>query len=236
MARLNLVRLFWILPLYLKSHLSLWQRITLQTLLPAIFIDFHNLCHGHWVTLKCHPRRSRHALTSESVLPHMIRLIICRFHQHYLQHAPIFEGTIDAIHCYEQSLELFWIIVATGARRHRADPTLLTSLSPHVADLARKAAFSHTNRMNAVQILILLCSWPLPLNSLTKDISPMLAGAMIQHALAIGLHVHGIGQDFTRVPQVPDPGQIAYRARLWCLCAVVFQRYVIDRLASRSFD
>lgn len=43
----------------------------------------------------------------------------------------------------------------------------------------------------------------------------MLAGALLQHALTIGLHVYGIGQDFSRKKLKVDRMQIQHRARLW---------------------
>ena len=40
----------------------------------------------------------------------------------------------------------------------------------------------------------------MPIDTLQKDVTPTLAGAMIQLATNIGLHVYGTVQEFSRVP------------------------------------
>lgn len=55
----------------------------------------------------------------------------------------------------------------------------------------------------------------------------MLAGALLNHALSIGLHIHGVGQDFSRTKIAVDRAQIEYRRRLWFVCVTVCQRQVL---------
>lgn len=123
-----------------------------------------------------------------------------------------------------QSEFLFWTIVAVGARKYEDDPTLLTLLQPQVVDLASRAILSRENPVPTIKALIVLCAWPPPHDSLEKDISPILAGALLQHALNIGLHIYGVGQDFTRKRIPVDRAQILYRRRLWLICITVCQR------------
>ena len=52
----------------------------------------------------------------------------------------------------------------------------------------------------------------------------MLAGALLQHALSIGLHVKGVGQDFSRTKVQEDRAQVDYRTRLWYICITVCKR------------
>lgn len=137
---------------------------------------------------------------------------------------PIFEGKLKPNACFSQSEILFWTVIAVGARKYSEDPTLLTSLANHIADLASKAALLRERPLPTIQALILLCTWPLPHDSLSKDISPMLAGVLLQLALTIGLHVYGIGQDFSRTKLKVDVAQIQHRSRLWYLCMTVCQR------------
>jgi hypothetical protein len=82
----------------------------------------------------------------------------------------------------------------------------------------------------------LLSMWPMPFDSLSKDISPMLTGVIIQHALTIGLHIFGMGQDFSRVKLAWDRAQIAFRARLWALTISTCQRYVCSDRNLRSIN
>ena len=114
--------------------------------------------------------------------------------------------------------------MAVGARKYGDDPTLLTLLQPHIVDLASRAILSRENPIPTIKALIVLCAWPLPHDSLNNDISPMLAGALLQHALNIGLHIYGVGQDFARTRVPVDREQIYYRKRLWLLCITVCQR------------
>ena len=147
-----------------------------------------------------------------------------RFQQRYLQHAPILDGKTNPNLTYLQSELLFWTIVAVGARRNEADPTLLTSLDPHIVELAGRAILSRENPIPTIKALILLCAWPLPHDSLNKDISPMLSGILLQHALCIGLHIYGVGQDFSRTKVAVDRAQIELRRRLWFMCITACQR------------
>lgn len=147
-----------------------------------------------------------------------------RFHKKYLPHLPIIEGRLQPNTCWSQSELLFWAIVITGARKYGEDPTLLTSLATLVAGLASKGVLSRDRPVPLIQALLLLCTWPLPQDSLSKDNSPLLAGALMQQALTIGLHVYGVGQDFSRTKLKADRVQIQHRARLWYLCITVCQR------------
>ena len=137
---------------------------------------------------------------------------------------PIFEGRLSPNACFSQSALLFWAIVIVGARKYGDDPTLLTSLVNPVAELASKEVLLHEKPLPSIQALLLLCAWTLPHDSLSKDISPMLAGILLQRALTIGLHVYGIGQDFSRTKLKADRAQIQHRAMLWYLCVTVCQR------------
>jgi transcriptional regulatory protein LEU3 len=58
----------------------------------------------------------------------------------------------------------------------------------------------------------------------------MLAGAMLQLAMSIGLHVYGVGQDFSRTKLQFDQWQQVQRARLWALCLTVSQKLVLSEV------
>lgn len=67
-------------------------------------------------------------------------------------------------------------------------------------DLAKSAMFFTDKVPSTVQALVVLCAWQMPIGTLQKDTTPTLAGAMIDLAANIGLHVYGTAQDFLRVP------------------------------------
>jgi transcriptional regulatory protein LEU3 len=146
------------------------------------------------------------------------------FYGRYLPQLPALEIELAANDCYAQSRYLFWVIVAIGSRRYHQDPTLLSQLAPHITKMTEHAAFSREKSLNTISAFMLLCTWPLPYNSMSKDISHILSGVLLQHSLSVGLHSFGVGQDFSRVKLQQDRAQMYFRARLWVLCIVICQR------------
>jgi len=76
-----------------------------------------------------------------------------------------------------------------------------------------------------IQGLLILCSWPVPINTMSKDITNILSGAALHLAMQIGLHILGVGQDFERTKLNPDENEKTFRARLWLQCLKACQRY-----------
>jgi transcriptional regulatory protein LEU3 len=143
----------------------------------------------------------------------------------YSRQLPVVEGHIRPNKCFAQSPLLFWTIVIIGSRKYTRDPTLLSLLVPQVTDLIKSAAFTTCKSLSNIQAFLLLCTWPLPFDSLSKDITTTLSGVLLQHALSLGLYVYGVGQDFSRIKLRKDRTQTDMRARLWAMCIVVCQRY-----------
>lgn len=151
------------------------------------------------------------------------------FFTRYSPQLPVVETELSPNTCFAQSPFLFWMIVCIGSRRYTGDPTLLSQLAPAVTKLAKEAAFVPRNEktLSTIQGLILFCVWPSPHSSLSEDITPMLAGALLQQALAVGLHIFGVGQDFSRIKLKKDRSQMDFRARLWAWCIIICQRQVL---------
>lgn len=170
-----------------------------------------------------------------------------RFHQHYAPLVPgIFDADVSPEQCYQKSPFLFWAIVCTGARTYTKDPTILDRLAREITDLALPSLCSNLRPVPTIQAIILLCSWPMPINTLYKDPSHALAGAAMQLAVQNGLHFFSSEQDFASRPskrqdnlgsqsarlldpQIGTPSwcadrEINFRARLWVHCLTVFQR------------
>ncbi|KIW30561.1 uncharacterized protein PV07_06298 [Cladophialophora immunda] len=147
------------------------------------------------------------------------------FLQHNLEYVPILETSLRPDDCYVYSPLLFWTILAIGSMRFERDPTLIIAIAPMVMDLAKDAVFSCRDVIATIQSFTLLCSWPMPVDTLEKDPSPALAGAALQLAINSGLHVWGIGQDFSRRRLNPGgQNSIDFRAKLWVNCLIVCQR------------
>lgn len=147
------------------------------------------------------------------------------FFRNYAHHLPIVDlGIAPNLH-HEESPVLFWTIVVIGSRRYAADPTLLGRLAPSVISLALASLSSRAGPLQLIRALLLLCSWPMPINSMSKDISHVFSGAAMHLAMQIGLHILGVGQEFARTRLKPDDAVVASRAKLWIFCLLVCQRY-----------
>lgn len=124
---------------------------------------------------------------------------------------------------YKASPLLYWAIISVAARRLESNPTLLSRLARSMTDLVWRtlAAVPHTKRVP--QALALLCSWPFPTSSSTKDVSYMWVGMIIQTALQMGLHRPLSPQDFTKFRIKLTNHDISCRVRTWACSNIVTQ-------------
>ncbi|KIV90855.1 hypothetical protein PV10_05461 [Exophiala mesophila] len=148
------------------------------------------------------------------------------FKQHCMTYVPMIETLMDPNECHRRSALLFWTIVAVGSRKYSENPTLIILLGPKVSNLAKLSLFAQEPVLLNIQAYLLLCSWPMPFEALSNDITPILAGVVLQLATTIGLHVSGVGQEFARDRVSPDLTYRVERGRLWTACVIVSQRIV----------
>jgi transcriptional regulatory protein LEU3 len=148
-----------------------------------------------------------------------------RFLEHYASALP---GIIDrgksADAVYESSNFLFWTIVYVGARKYSKDPTIVECLTKPLKELIQKSLFDPDNAISTIMAALLLCLWPLPVNSTFKDQSHAIAGAAMQLAVQQGLPYSSRQQDFVRVALRQSAADKLFRGRLWAHCVTVFQR------------
>ncbi|KPI45236.1 uncharacterized protein AB675_2818 [Cyphellophora attinorum] len=78
--------------------------------------------------------------------------------------------------------------------------------------------------LSAIQAYLLLCIWPIPVDTFGKEISTTLSSLMLQFSMNKGLHIRGVGQDFSRVTLNPEPSLEVLRAKLWISCLITAQR------------
>lgn len=147
-----------------------------------------------------------------------------RFFDKNLRFLPLFDKEVRPNDCFAASPLLFWTIIVIGSRRYVKDPTLILLLAPKVLNLAKSAIFASERILQTIQALLLLCTWQMPIDTLQKDVTPQLAGAMLQLATNVGLHVYGSVQDFSRVPLRHDFQQRSFRTRLWSIVLYTCQR------------
>jgi len=153
-----------------------------------------------------------------------------RFQQYYAHQVPLLEDAKVPNDYYNRSPLLFWTIVAIGSRRYSKNPVLISSLAPGVKALAREGIFTRDAPISTVASTIisaiLLATWPIPFDTLWREETPILLGAAFQLGLSIGLHVYGVGQDFSRIKLAQDKAQMDYRARVWTVLLYTYQRSV----------
>jgi transcriptional regulatory protein LEU3 len=125
---------------------------------------------------------------------------------------------------YSISPFLFWAIIWVGCRKYPGDRTIADFLSTRITSTALAALSSRSTILQSIQGLLLLCTWPVPVTTMSKDLTHFLSGAAMNLAMEIGLHTYGIGQDFSRVRLVRDDKEKDFRANLWLHCAIICQR------------
>jgi transcriptional regulatory protein LEU3 len=91
--------------------------------------------------------------------------------------------------------------------------------------MALLAVESRARPMETIKGLLLLCLWPVPVNTMHKDVSVVLSGAAIHVAMQIGLHITGRAHDFARTKLERSQLQKIDRTNLWIHCLIVYHRY-----------
>jgi hypothetical protein len=158
----------------------------------------------------------------------------CRFLEFY---EPVVPGIIQSSlsnpdDVFRYSEVLFWVIVSTGARKYQCDPTLLESLQNPVARLAQHSLLNPDHATANIQAAIILCLWPLPMETLFGDPSHAIAGAGMQLAIQSGLPYYKSRQDFIRTAIQHFANDEGFSDRLWVYCTIVFQRFAAPPLLS----
>lgn len=153
-----------------------------------------------------------------------------RFTQHYAPQVGIFNTALDPAQCLRQAPLLYWTVACIGSRKYSKNPTLLSILAPRVASEIQEAALAP--EISNVQAFLFLVVWPLPIDTMGKETSSMLTALLLQAAINKGLHIRGIGQDFSRQTLTPNADLEVGRAKLWVVCVNAALKYVLENLTS----
>ncbi|KAB5560325.1 hypothetical protein GE09DRAFT_962033 [Coniochaeta sp. 2T2.1] len=140
------------------------------------------------------------------------------FFRDYAPSLPVFDANLSPNEYYDLCPFLFWAMLFVGSRRYSRDPTLLGRLRPRINAMALLALEARATPIETIKGLLLLCLWPIPLNTMFKDISHVLSGAAVALAMQIGLHLTGSGQDFSRTILNGGRARVVDRAHLWMHC------------------
>lgn len=112
-----------------------------------------------------------------------------------------------------------------GSRRYSKIPTLLSSLSSKVRVLALTALGSGVPCCHAIEGVIIILTWPGPVDHSSADATFTLAGLLIHAAMQLGLHMPALSQDFARIPIKTTDEDIRIRTKKWAYCLLVYHRY-----------
>ena len=146
-----------------------------------------------------------------------------QYWEHYHPFIPILDSAKSSDYFFQCSELLFWTIIAVAARRYEEDPTLLTGLSAPLTNLVWTTVADVPQNYHVVKALSLLCTWPLPTKTSSKDPTFMFAGLMMQIALQTGLHRPSHVQEYSRVRLDLREEDILDRLRTWAGCNIVSQ-------------
>lgn len=146
------------------------------------------------------------------------------FYTYYQPFLPILEPQTSANQTFDLSPLLFWVVIAVAARRHTAQPDLLSQVEGPVSQMLSDTVFSNPQNYHVVKALAILCTWPLPRKKTSKDPTWLFSGLMMDIALQAGLHRPFNVQDFyTRQRIELREEDVRDRLRTWVCCNVVAQ-------------
>jgi hypothetical protein len=136
----------------------------------------------------------------------------------------VFPEETSYLSYHDRSPFLFWTMACTGARHfHNAD--YFRKAANKVRELVGTYLLQIHDPIPTIQAILILCLWPLPVDSMWKDPSHALAGAAMQLAVQNGLHKVKHEQDFRKTRVHMNGHTTVFRARLWLHCVILFQRF-----------
>ncbi|KAF5574036.1 nicotinamide mononucleotide permease [Fusarium pseudoanthophilum] len=164
-------------------------------------------------------------LRREDIAVKQIDDCFARFFNHYSNLLPgIFsEDDVDCESCFKESPLLFWTIVVTGARHLEHATKLHQIAAQHIRGGTFQPLLHITNPIPIIKSSLILCLWPLPVDTMWKDPSHVYAGTAHSLAVQNGLFVDGHEQDFARTHTSLSKEMRDMRAHLWLNCCLVFQ-------------
>lgn len=157
---------------------------------------------------------------------------IRRYFRHYHRHLPILDPSFSPDQYYTYSPLLFWVMIVTGSRRYSEDPTLLGSIGPKIGRMALQSIIDLPQWFQIIQALLILCFWPMPIETMFKDPSLVYAATAMQLALQHGLHLADLRRTFEmdqlRSEEDHEGARIknmrSNDSKIWSWCKIVCQR------------
>ncbi|RKL06507.1 hypothetical protein BFJ68_g10302 [Fusarium oxysporum] len=164
-------------------------------------------------------------LGREGIAVKQIDDCFARFFNHYSKLLPgiLNENEVNCESYLKESSLLFWTIIATGSRRLEHATKLHRIAVQHIRGGTFQPLLYITNPIPIIKSSLILCLWPLPVDTIWKDPSDVYAGTAHSLAVQNGLFVNGHEQDFARTHTSLSKEIRDIRAHLWLNCCLVFQ-------------
>ena len=179
---------------------------------------------AHRVSAARKKSSSARALGTFSVTADQIDRLVDEFFLHYHPLLPVLDPGKEPDEYFDLCDLLFWTIIVVASRRFDEDPTMLDAVSSPYKELLWNTVAAVPQNYQVVKALAILCTWPLPTNSTSTDITFIISGVMMQIALQTGLHRPGNAQEFlikTRIELKEE--DVRDRFNTWACCNIVTQ-------------
>ncbi|KAF2792906.1 hypothetical protein K505DRAFT_277967 [Melanomma pulvis-pyrius CBS 109.77] len=120
----------------------------------------------------------------------MIDLCFERFDRYFSPLIPILSSQQSPNQTYFECPLKFWVLLTIGSRKCLEDPTLFSTLSPHVETLAMTSlCLSRSSPYPIIEGLLLMCTWHLSTDRpFFRNIYCGLIGAVVTLTLHAGMH------------------------------------------------
>ena len=116
------------------------------------------------------------------------------------------------------------LTIVQGGRKYSKDASLVQALRKPIQQLARDAIFEIDRAISTIKAILILCLWPLPIDSMFSDATFALAGVALQLGVQKGLPYASSTQDFTRKAIAQNEKDRQYRVSLWFFLVEVTQK------------
>jgi Fungal Zn(2)-Cys(6) binuclear cluster domain len=140
------------------------------------------------------------------------------------RHVPFLEPCNSLHRLYNSNDLLFWTIALTACRLYNQYDDLYRRLSPHHRTLMAIRTFGSRVTLETIHSLLLLCTWPYPVNSQHDDITWVLCGVAINLGMVIGLHKPNHGHEYVVNEDTPVAGSPFSRKMTWLACFQISTR------------
>ncbi|KAF2754406.1 hypothetical protein EJ05DRAFT_503942 [Pseudovirgaria hyperparasitica] len=162
-----------------------------------------------------------HALGELLYAPDRVNELFKIFFDQYHPYLPFLDPDQSPDQYLKDSRLLFWTIIAVAARK--SDPRDYERMKNPLTGLLWGTIAEVPGNHHVVKALCLHCTWPLPTDRTSTDITFMLCGLMMQVAMQIGLHQPAHADDFSRYRIQLQREDIDDRTRTWAVCNIVAQ-------------